>query len=122
MGRTTIDIQAEPTGLRTAEVERLGLAVDELACEPESVDAVVAATRAAQATHQAEKLRALRNGVLHSVGTDALKLSEQARCFRLVEQFNPSPLELLTLLTPPGSYDSRGITVSRRASRATARS
>ena len=92
------------------EVERLGLAFDELADEPAFVDAVVTATRAAQATHQEEKLRALRNGVLHSVGPEAPEFDEQARFFRLVEHFSPSHLELLTLFAdPPGFYAARGI-------------
>lgn len=97
-----------------AEVERLGLRVEGLADEPAFVDAVVTATRAAQATHQAEKLRALRNGVLHSVGPDAPEVDEQARFFRLVEQFSPSHLELLALFAdPPGFYASRSIEVGR---------
>lgn len=96
------------------EVARLGLAVDELVEQPAFVDAVVTATRAAQATHQAEKLEALRNGVLHSIGPDAPALDEQARFFRLVEQFSPSHLQLLRLFADPsGFYAERGIPVSR---------
>lgn len=88
------------------EVERLGLVVEDLAPQPAFVDAVVTATRAAQATHQQEKLDALRNGVLHSIGPDAPALDEQARFFRLVEQFTAGHLQLLAFLDDPaGLFD-----------------
>ena len=74
------------------------------------VDAVVHATRAAQATHQEEKLEALRNGVLHSLLPDASSEDEQARFFRLIDQFTPAHLHLLELLDDAGTYfDSRSI-------------
>ena len=87
-----------------------GLSFEELAQDEGFVDAVVAATRAAQATHAEEKLDALRNGVLNSLGPDAPSLDEQARFFRLVEQFTPAHLRLLTFLDDPGAiFDAAGI-------------
>jgi hypothetical protein len=71
------------------------------------VDAVVNATRAAQATHQSEKLDALRNGVLHSLDEDAPTLDEQARFFRLVEQLTPAHLRMLRFLNDPGPHSTR---------------
>lgn len=77
------------------------LTLDDLANNDVFTDAVVNATRAAQATHQAEKLEALRNGVLNSVSPDAPTVDEQARFFRLVEQMTPAHLRLLTFLDNP---------------------
>jgi hypothetical protein len=87
-----------------------GLSFEDLADKDDFVDAVVAATRAAQATHADEKLTALRNGVLNTLGPDAPTLDEQARFFRLVEQFTPSHLRLLAFLDDPGAvFDAAGI-------------
>lgn len=83
---------------------------DELAENEAFVDAVVAATRASQATHDAAKLAALRNGVLNTLTPEAPAVDEQARFFRLVEQFTPSHLRLLRFLDDPGEFfDSLGI-------------
>jgi hypothetical protein len=69
------------------------------------------ATRAAQSTHQQEKLDALRNGIVHSLGPDAPSVDEQARFFRLIEQFTPPHLRLLALLDDPAAvYEAAGIT------------
>ncbi len=74
------------------------------------VDAVAAASRAAQATHSAEKLAALRNGVLNSLAADAPSLDEQARFFRLIEEFTPAHLRLLSFLDEPGRFfDEAGV-------------
>lgn len=86
------------------------LSFEELADDDSFVDAVIAATRAAQATHAQEKLTALLNGVLNSLTPEAPTLDEQARFFRLVEQFTPAHLRLLALLDDPGAVlDSAGI-------------
>lgn len=93
-----------------AEVKRQGLVLEDLADQPPFVDAVVTATRAAQATHQKEKLEALRNGVLHSVGQEAPDVDEQARFFRLVEEFTAGHLSLLSFLDDPaGTFDRLGL-------------
>lgn len=107
---------------RTLEwMEDLAAAVDELQvgrnasfenlAENEAfVDAVINATRAAQATHQTEKLQALRNAVLHSLDDDAPGVDEQARFIRIVDQFTPSHVRLLVFLDDPGkAFDSAGI-------------
>jgi len=87
-----------------------GLSFADLAEDDAFVDAVIAATRAAQATHVEEKLEALRNGVLNTLGPDAPTLDEQARFFRLIEQFTPAHLRLLAFLNDPGAvFDAAGL-------------
>lgn len=78
-----------------------GLTFEDLAQNPVFTDAVINATRAAQATHLAEKLDALRNAVVNSLRPDAPTADEQARFIRLVEQFTPGHLRLLTFLNDP---------------------
>lgn len=80
---------------------------EELAGNDAFVDAVVQATRAAQATHRNDQLDALRNGVLHTLLPDAPSLDEQARFFRLVEQFGPGHLQLLQVLDDAGEFFDR---------------
>lgn len=75
--------------------------LDELARNEVFADAVINASRAAQATHQAEKRVALRNGVLNSIDADAPSVDEQARFFRLVDEFSPAHLRLLKILSDP---------------------
>lgn len=79
------------------------LSFEELADDESFVDAVIAATRAAQATHAEEKLTALLHGVLNSLTPEAPTLDEQARFFRLIEQFTPAHLRLLALLDDPST-------------------
>jgi hypothetical protein len=91
-------------------VDEMQETLEELTDDDVFLDAVVNATRAAQATHQQEKLDALRNGVVHSVGPDAPTIDEQARFFRLIEEFTPSHLRLLAFLDDPGAvFDAAGI-------------
>jgi len=86
------------------------LAFEDLAQNETFVDAVINATRAAQATHAREKLEALRNGVLNSTLVGAPDDDEQARFFRLVEQFTPAQLLMLTYFDDPhGWFAARGI-------------
>lgn len=97
------------------EVNRLsgrvdGLSVEQMSEDPVFVDAVVNATRAALASHNHEKLAALRNGVLHSLDNDAPSADEQARFFRLVDEFTAAHLRLLMFLdNPQGVFDRNGI-------------
>jgi hypothetical protein len=91
-------------------VDEMQQTLEELTDDDVFLDAVVNATRAAQATHQQEKLDALRNGVVHSVGPNAPTIDEQARFFRLIEEFTPSHLRLLAFLDDPGAvFDAAGI-------------
>ena len=76
--------------------------LDELVKDEVFLDAVIHATRAAQATHQAEKLDALQHAVLHSFGPEAPDVDEQRRFFRLVDQFSPGHLRMLSFLADPG--------------------
>jgi hypothetical protein len=88
-----------------------GIDFDTLAEDDRFIDAVVSATRAAQATHDEEKLTALRNGVLNTLGPNAPTEDEQLRFFRFVEQFSPAHLRLLRFLHDPGAFfDKAGIT------------
>jgi hypothetical protein len=86
-----------------------GLSFEDLAEDEVFVDAVVNASRAAQATHQREKLDALRNGVLNSLAPDAPDVDTQARFFRLVDQFTAAHLRLLTFMHNPSKpFEDRG--------------
>lgn len=76
--------------------------VEELGQHEDFLDAVFQATRAAQATHDREKLKALRNAVLNTLLPGAPDADEQARFIRLVDQFRPSHLRLLRFLQDPG--------------------
>jgi hypothetical protein len=88
-----------------------GLDFDTLAEDDRFIDAVVSATRAAQATHDEDKLTALRNGVLNTLGPHAPTDDEQLRFFRFVEQFSPVHLRVLNFLHDPGAFfDKVGIT------------
>jgi hypothetical protein len=83
---------------------------EELADDPVFADAVINATRAAQATHTQEKLEALRNGVLNSTGPGAPDADMQARFFRLIEQFTGAHLTLLLFLADPVAwFDERDL-------------
>src|SRR4051812_46782774 len=74
------------------------------------LDAVANAGRVTQATHQQEKLRALRNAVLNSIGPAAPTIDEQVRFFRLIEEFTPAHLRLLAFLDDPGGvFDAAGV-------------
>lgn len=86
------------------------IAFDDLAEDETFVDAVINATRAAQATHAREKLEALRNGVLNSTLPGAPDDDEQARFFRLVDQFTPAQLRMLSYFDGPREwFASHGI-------------
>jgi len=87
--------------------ERTGRSVADLAGDDVFMDAVIAATRAAQGTHDREKLAALRAGVEHCLGPQAPSIDEQARFFRLVDQFTPAHLRLLALLDDPAGFYAR---------------
>jgi hypothetical protein len=88
-----------------------GIDFDTLAEDDRFIDAVVSATRAAQATHDEEKLTALRNGVLNTLGPNAPTGDEQLRFFRFVDDFSPAHLRLLHFLHDPGAiFDKSGIT------------
>jgi hypothetical protein len=73
-------------------------------------DAVVMATRTVEHTHQAEKIEALRNAVLNSVGSDAPGADTQVVILNLIDRFTPSHLRLVTLWDdPPAWFASHGI-------------
>jgi hypothetical protein len=100
----------EPFAAR-AEDWRLDITelVNELAAKYEDLpnnqvllDALVNATRAAQATHQQDKITALKNGVLNSVAPEAPDVDEQARFFRLIDELTPSHIVVLRFLKSPG--------------------
>jgi hypothetical protein len=83
------------------------LSFEELAEHPAFIDSVVHATRAAQATHQQQKLDALRNAVLNSTLVGAPDVDEQARFFRLIDQFTPAQLRMLAYLNDPAGWYQR---------------
>jgi len=86
------------------------LNLDELASNEDFVDAVVHATRAAEGTHQREKVEALRNAVLN-VALPGAPATDLIRIFlRYLDEFTPSHLRLLTFLNDPtAAFDAREI-------------
>lgn len=88
------------------ELQDRGGAIDfeQLAGDPVFIDAVVHATRAAQGTHQREKLDALRNAVVNSIGEDAPSADEQLRFLRLIDQFSPAHLRMLGFWRDPRGF------------------
>ncbi|WP_343971621.1 hypothetical protein [Kribbella koreensis] len=83
----------------TEVVNELAEKYDTLPNDDVLLDALINATRAAQATSQQEKLDALRNAVLNSVAPDAPDTDEQARFFRLVDQFSAAHLRMLARIS-----------------------
>lgn len=78
--------------------------------DPRFVDAVVSAARTVEHTHQQEKLDALHNAVLNSVGPDAPDADTQAISLSLVDRYTPSHLRLLTMWDdPPAWFESQGL-------------
>jgi hypothetical protein len=105
-----------------AWLTELAEAVDELTARPDGptlqelidderfVDAVITATRAAQRTHERDKLNALRYAVLNSTLPGAPDTDEQMMFFRWVDDYTVSHLRLLTYLhDPSGWYRSHGL-------------
>jgi len=85
--------------------ERVGdLDIETLADNDRFVDAVVAATRTVEHTHQDEKINALRNAVLNSVAPDAPDADTQAIFLDLIDRYTPSHLRLLTLWDDPTAW------------------
>lgn len=83
--------------------------LEEMLDDPRFVDAVVSGARTVEHTHQQEKLDALQNAVLNSVGPDALDADTQAIFLSLVDRYTPSHLRLLTMWDdPPSWFESHG--------------
>lgn len=88
-----------------------GIEIGELAENPMFVDAVVAATRTVEHTHQQDKLGALRNAVLNSALPGAPDADSQAILFNMLDRFTGSHLRLLTMWDdPPKWFQVHGIT------------
>ncbi|MEV0283480.1 hypothetical protein AB0H36_05100 [Kribbella sp. NPDC050820] len=79
----------------TEVVNELVLKVERLLDNEVFLDAFIQSTRIAQTTHQQEKLRALRNALVNSVALDAPDVDEQARFFRMVDDFSARHIVLL---------------------------
>lgn len=71
------------------------------------VDAVVAASKAAQGTSHAEKLRALRNAVTNSLSAEAPSEELRLRFIRIVDEMTPMHMSLLVFLHDPSSWYER---------------
>lgn len=98
------------TAIQDLQDRDSALDFEQLADDPVFVDAVVHATRAAQGTHNQEKLNALRNGVVNSIGEDAPSADEQLRFFRLIDQFSPAHLRMLGFWRDPrGFFEREGL-------------
>jgi hypothetical protein len=79
----------------TGVVNELMVKVERLLDNEVFLDAFIQSTRIAQSTHQEEKVRALRNALANSVALDAPDADEQARFFRLVDEFSARHIVLL---------------------------
>jgi hypothetical protein len=92
------------TGVEELRQRLADVDLDTLVSDPRFSDAVVLAARMVEHTSQAEKLDALRNAVLNSVGPDAPDADTQAIFMNLVDRFTPSHLRLLALWDNPRSW------------------
>jgi hypothetical protein len=82
------------------------LDLDALAEDPDFLDTLVAATRAAQGTSREEKLRALRNAVANSLLPSAPDDDLRLRFIRIVDEMTPPHMLVLRFLDDPrGWYD-----------------
>jgi hypothetical protein len=79
----------------TDVVNELRMKVDRLLENEVFLDAFIQSTRIAQTTHQQAKLAALRNALMNSVAPEAPEVDEQARFFRLGDEFSTRHILLL---------------------------
>lgn len=87
-----------------------GLTPDALAENEMFVTAVAQASQFAARTHQDEKLRALRNAVLHSALPGAPSDDRQLMFLRFIDELTPWHLRLLALFENPGIWlQTRGM-------------
>jgi hypothetical protein len=77
------------------------LDIEKLAENEDFLDAVATATRAAERTHQHDKIEALRNAVLNAALPTAPDTDTQMMFLRWVDEFTGSHLRLLTVLNDP---------------------
>jgi len=80
--------------------------LDALVSDGRFTDAVVSAARTVEHTHQTDKLDALRNAVLNSVGPDAPDADTQSIFMNMVDRFTPSHLRMLALWDDPPAWFS----------------
>jgi hypothetical protein len=84
--------------------------LDTLVSDARFTDAVVSATRTVEHTDQKDKLDALRNAVLNSVGPDAPDADTQSIFMNMVDRFTSSHLRMLALWDdPPAWFASHGL-------------
>ncbi|CAL8980268.1 hypothetical protein PROP_03095 [Propionicimonas sp. T2.31MG-18] len=82
------------------------LDLEALAEDPDFLDTLVAATRAAQGTSREEKLLALRNAVANSLLPTAPEDDLRLRFIRIIDEMTPPHLLVLRFLNDPrGWYD-----------------
>jgi hypothetical protein len=81
-----------------------GLSLEALVTDDRFVDAVVAATRAIEHTHQAAKVEALRNAVLNSAIPGAPDADTQAIILNLVDRFTASHFRILSIWDDPPAW------------------
>jgi hypothetical protein len=82
------------------------LDLNALAEDPDFLDTLVAATRAAQGTSREEKLRALKNAVANSLLPSAPDDDLRLRFIRIVDEMTPAHMLVLRFLDDPrGWYD-----------------
>lgn len=93
---------AEAVDDLTNQVEDLDM--EKLAEDDGFLDAVATATRAAERTHQRDKIEALRNAVLNAALPTAPDTDTQMMFLRWVDEFTGSHLRLLAVLNDPTGW------------------
>lgn len=99
-------------GEKLSELEAKGLKLENLQSNEQFVSAVMYASQAALRTHQEEKLRALRNAVLHVAKGQAPDEAIQHLFFNFVDSFTELHLRILKVFqspTPPPSMSMGGL-------------
>lgn len=90
--------------------EERGIAIEDLASNPDFLDAVATATRIAEVTSSSEKRRYLANALFNVGAGTRVGPDKQAIYLRYVEELTPSHMTMLGLLDdPPKFLDDQGI-------------
>jgi hypothetical protein len=91
-----------------------GFKIEELGKNEVFVSAVLQASQIALRTHEAEKLEALRNALMHIAITKPLKEDFQIFYLNLVDAFTVTHIEILRIFDKPGPHTLRRAELSNR--------
>ncbi|HKI00093.1 MAG TPA: hypothetical protein VJ999_13380 [Candidatus Sulfotelmatobacter sp.] len=91
-----------------------GFKIEELGKSEVFVSAVLQASQIALRTHEAEKLEALRNALLHIAITKPLKEDFQIFYLNLIDTFTVTHIEILRVFDKPDAHPQRRVELSNR--------